>query len=269
MDCRIEAWEIFPGIYHCMDRMGVHCTLLVGQRQSLLFDTGYGMDDWHAAIRRITDLPFQVLLSHGHHDHACGNFQFDQVLLDEREMPICEKYGAHFRKRVWDQAVGRELDLSDWREEEFLGKGCGNLAKLSQEAFDLGGLTAQVIRMPAHTPGSLGLYIPEYRLLLAGDNFNPTTWLFFPESMPMADFLSAMEKMLSFPFEQVLCSHGDAPFSRAQMEAFYRGVTKENIKKARYQPGLGFGARVYGFSPAEGFFFCFDADKLPEGWCVE
>lgn len=267
MDCRITARQVLPGIFHLSDRMGMHSTLIVGEREALLFDTGYGLDDLKKAVAEITPLPYQVILSHGHHDHACGSFQFDQVLLDEREFPVCEKYAGSFRKRVWDQATAKGLDLSDWREEDFLSRGYGHMKALGQDVFHLGHLTAQVIRMPAHTPGSIGLYIPERQLLLSGDNFNPTTWLFFPEAQPMADFLSAMEKMLALPFRQVLCSHGDAPLDRARMEDFYRGITMENIAAhALPQPGLGFGARVYGFAPAEGMWFCFDGDKLPPAW---
>lgn len=267
MDCRITAQQVLPGVYHLTDRMGMHCTLLTGEKEALLFDTAYGFDDLKQAISKITSLPLTVVCSHGHHDHACGNFQFHQVLLDEREFPYCEKYAGGWRARVWGQATAKGLDLSDWEEKDFLAAGCGKMAPITQEAFDLGGMTAHVVRMPGHTPGSIGLYLEELQLMLAGDNFNPTTWLFFEESMPMAVHQAAQQKMLSYPFTRVLCSHWDAPLPRAELERFAAGVNKEKIAaEAQPQPGQFPGVRVYGFSPAEGYWFCFDADKLPDDW---
>ncbi|MBE5786434.1 MAG: MBL fold metallo-hydrolase [Clostridiales bacterium] len=266
MDCRITAQEIAPGIHHLTDRMGMHCTLLVGSKRALLFDTAYGLDDLNAAVRRITDLPFQVILSHGHHDHACGSYQFDSVLADRKELPICQLYAAGQRQRVWDQALGKGVDLADWQEEDFVGKGCGNVQPLDQDAFDLGGLTARVIALPGHTPGSIGLYVEERQIMLAGDHFNPTVWLFFDEALPMADYLASMERMLALPFAHILCPHGELPFPRAAAEDFYRGCTEERIAAALPQPHLGNGKTVYGFSPAPGHFFCFDGDKLPDAW---
>ena len=36
--------------------------------------------------------------------------------------------------------------------------------------IDLGGLTAQIIEAPGHTPGSAVVYVPERKLLLSGDD---------------------------------------------------------------------------------------------------
>jgi len=267
MECRVTAQQVLPGVYHLSDRMGMHCTLLKGEHAALLFDTAYGLDDLKEAVARITDLPLTVICSHGHHDHACGNFQFDQVLMDEKEFPYCEKYAGSWRARVWGQAVAKGLDLSDWQERDFLNAGYGKMAPLDRECFDLGGMTARVVRMPGHTPGSIGLYLEELKCMLAGDNFNPTTWLFFDEAMPMAVHQQSLQIMLSYPFTHVLCSHGDDLAPREEMERFAAGVTKEHIAEAALpQPGLFPGTRVYGFSPAEGYWFCFDADKLPSDW---
>ena len=46
--------NVFPGVYHLEDRMGVHMTLLTGQNSAVLFDTGYGIDDVAAMVREIT-----------------------------------------------------------------------------------------------------------------------------------------------------------------------------------------------------------------------
>jgi len=62
----------FPRVYHIRDGLDAHMTLLVGDREALLFDTGYGLADLLQAVRAITPLPLNAVLSHGHYDHANG-----------------------------------------------------------------------------------------------------------------------------------------------------------------------------------------------------
>ena len=62
--------EVFPGIFHITDAMGVSFTLLTGSERALLIDTGYGLEDAAAYVRSVTSRPVDVLLTNGHHDHA-------------------------------------------------------------------------------------------------------------------------------------------------------------------------------------------------------
>ena len=55
--------------------------LVVGEKRALLIDTGVGMTDLKSLIAQLTDLPYDVVLTHGHMDHAGGAAQFDQVYI--------------------------------------------------------------------------------------------------------------------------------------------------------------------------------------------
>ena len=70
--------QVFPGIWR-IENSHVFMDLIVGTHHALLWDTGYGYADLNEVIRRITPLPLYVVNSHGHLDHACGNWQFPQA----------------------------------------------------------------------------------------------------------------------------------------------------------------------------------------------
>lgn len=267
MDCRVEAREMMENIWMLTDRMGMHMTLAVGKERALLVDTGYGLDDLNAAIRRITPLPLTVLLTHGHHDHACGAYQFPQVLLHEKEEPVFSFYAGQWRKRVWDQATQKGLDLSDWTETAFVHMPCGKALPVTEEKMDLGGLTARILHCPGHTEGSLCVYIEEKKLLLPGDNMNPTTWIFFPECKGLGTLIASLQGLSTLPFEQVLCPHFHELLPRKAFDSFLLGLTRENVL-ATSTPvfHLWEGKHVYACRPSADIILCYDGDKLPEDW---
>lgn len=53
--------------------------LIVGEEKALLIDTGTGVCDLPATLRYLTDKPVQVVLTHGHPDHAGAIGWFDEV----------------------------------------------------------------------------------------------------------------------------------------------------------------------------------------------
>ena len=67
-----EFIRICKGVTHIRDAMGVCMTLIEGETDAMLVDTGYGTEDVAAFVRTLTDKPLTVLLTHHHHDHALG-----------------------------------------------------------------------------------------------------------------------------------------------------------------------------------------------------
>ena len=73
--------EYFPGVFHITDCMGVCMTLLKGTEKTLLIDTGYGLEDTKAYAEQLASGPVEVLLTHGHHDHALGAITFGSSFM--------------------------------------------------------------------------------------------------------------------------------------------------------------------------------------------
>ena len=108
--------------------------------------------------------------------------------------------------------------------------------------LDLGGLTAEIIKVPGHTPGSCVVYVPERELLLSGDNWNPCTWLWFPCSVGAVVWRENMRELMALcPFRHVLCSHQPMLKTRADLAALVEGMTDQVLRSA---PAVDMGSEI-------------------------
>lgn len=251
--------QMLPGVYHIQDAMGVCMTLLTGRDSMLLIDTGYGMENVCAYVHTLCDLPLRVLLTHGHHDHALGSRWFEEVLLFKEDREVFDRYtGPEQRAQVLEEARDRGIDPG----EDYLASPMARIRDAREGAMDLGGMTVQIRLCPGHTPGSAVLYVPERRLLLTGDNWNPCTWLFFPEALPLEEYRRNMHRLLFLPFEQILCPHRMEIYPRAWLERFLAGLTKEAVGRARpTQNGAHLGILTEEIVLPDGQNMVFDALK--------
>ena len=231
----LTVHEVLPGVRHITDGMGVCMTLLTGERRALLVDTGYGLENVAAFVATLTDLPVTVVLTHHHHDHALGARWFPETRMfpeDRADWPVYT--GRAQREAVLAQARAKGLAP----EGDWLAADIPVPEPLAEGPIDLGGLTAQVILCPGHTPGSAVVWVPERKLLLTGDDWNPCTWLFFPAALPVHDYLRNARGLLALPFEQVLCSHRETLYPRRMLEDFLSGMTDDVLRAARpVKPG--------------------------------
>jgi glyoxylase-like metal-dependent hydrolase (beta-lactamase superfamily II) len=128
--------------------------LIEGESTALLFDTGNGISDIHALIKRLTEKVIIVFNSHSHFDHVGGNHAFKQVyamdtlITKERQKGvvnegIAEEVSAEALCRRLPKGVskkthtGRPYSISKHIEDGYI--------------FDLGGRQIEVIHVPGHT----------------------------------------------------------------------------------------------------------------------
>lgn len=225
-----EAREVLPGVYHIKDAMGVCMTLLVGSQAALLVDTGYGTEDVHAYVRTLTELPLTVILTHGHHDHALGARWFDRVMMFAEDQADFRTYtGLEMRRRVMQQALDKGLTV----DGHFLTDEIALPLPLEEQTVDLGGMRVQIMRVPGHTPGSAVVYVPDRKLLLTADDWNPCTWLFFPAALGAKEYRANVRGLQRLGHTHVLCSHQPVLFARAMMDDFLDGLTDEALRAAK------------------------------------
>ena len=133
------------------------------------------------------------------------------------------------RKKVISQAENKGIAVP----ENYLTDSIRMPEPFQLKETDLGGMTARFLHVPGHTPGSLVVYVPEYRLLLSGDDWNPCTWLWFPSSVSIREWKTNMEKLvMTLPFTGVLCSHQFELQPREKMERFMNAISDESIEAA-------------------------------------
>ncbi len=256
-----ELNRVCPGVTHIRDAMGVCMTLIEGEKAALLVDTGYGTEDVSAFVSSLTDKPVTVLLTHNHHDHALGARWFDKTVMfpeDLTEWPVFT--GEEKRRAVLGQALNKGLPV---KEAEFLAGEYRLPYAIHEGALELGGLTAQIIHCPSHTPGSCAVYLPQRRLLLTGDAWNPCTWLFFEAALPIRLHRENVRRLLELDFDRVLCSHQLDVQPRAKFEAFINILTDETLCGARPVKIGGYEhINTYQADVAEGQILVFDRDKF-------
>ena len=252
--------ELLPDVFQIEDALGVCMTLLVGKEQALLVDAGFGLEDPTAFIGTLTDRPVRLILTHGHYDHAMGAQWFPEAAVFPEDVPLAQEHrGTFWRQRMLDSAAEQGIQTD---AEAFLAAPEPRWTKLEEGRVDLGGLSAQVIACPGHTPGSAVVYVPERELLLTGDDWNPVTWLFFPESLPVEAYRRNMEKLLDLPFRHVICPHRCELYERSMLESFVRGLTEEALQAAKpVDTGHEMGIHTMEAEPAPGQCLVFDVDK--------
>ena len=66
-------------------RMGVYFYLLEGEKKAVLVDSGLGNIDLFGIIRGLTEKPVEIIATHSHGDHVCGNWAFPVIYLHEAD----------------------------------------------------------------------------------------------------------------------------------------------------------------------------------------
>ena len=176
---------------------GVSMFLVQGETKALLIDTGMGIGDLKSYIEQNTDTPYEVVLTHGHCDHAGGASQFDEVYLNPDDFAL-EKWHATKGHRISDVFTGPFPVPEGITEADFVPQRTREYRPLMPEmSFDLGGCTVCFIKVPGHTQGCLVPLIPEDGVMIIGDALGENTLMHFKESTTVETYRRSIENLLA------------------------------------------------------------------------
>ncbi|MBO2516417.1 MAG: hypothetical protein CW338_03955 [Clostridiales bacterium] len=170
--------------------------LIAGSEKALVIDTMNGFENVRAIAATVTDKPVLVINTHGHCDHIYGNVWFDEAMLDEKDLKIA---AWHFSMPQFVKAVRQYgLKVPPFRTVK------------EGDIIDLGGLTAQIISLPGHTPGGICVLLREDRILFTGDGINRHLWMQLEESLPLAELLKNLDRIAFVKEKADWIAHGHA-----------------------------------------------------------
>lgn len=187
--------------FYCIEQDFVRCFLLVGEKEALLVDTGFGGSDLQGYIKGITDLPVRVIFTHADGDHVgCAG------LFENRFMHPCE-YDYYYNNNKNTVPV-----TPVWEGE----------------IIDIGSYRFEVILIPGHTPGSIALLEREKRFLIGGDSIQTGRIFMFGHGRNFSAFRDSMKKMeqRSIEFDRIYASHHEMCVSPDTIRRLYIGAVK-------------------------------------------
>ena len=260
-----EIIKIKEDIYHIYEPGDVGSTLILGENQAMLIDTGYGFANIKEVVDSITDLPLIVVNTHGHTDHNGGNRYFEQVWMNPDDMPSYEDYqkiqkplvAARFegiRKAAGKPPIWPEdFDRMAWYEagtKEFLWLSHG-------QSFELGNdHRIEVIAVPGHTAGSVMLFDWKHHILFPGDDLDYSLWMHFKASAHLAEYKERLKILKNYPIEGILPAHKKCLLTPWILKRMPEALEHLSVEKSRRffhprtgEPGYLYKEKLNGESP--------------------
>ena len=182
--------KLFMDHFYILEDGRVRQFLIVGEQQALLIDTGFEDSGVYQAVREVTDLPVQVLLTHGDRDHTGGLKDFGSCYLNQKDWHLLDS----------------GIEVKDLREGDI---------------FRCGDFCLEVLEIPGHTYGSVAFLDREKKLLLPGDSVQKEGPIFmFGAHRNLDLYIESQKKLcgLAYQAETILPCHHDCPVGPEYME---------------------------------------------------
>lgn len=252
----MEHREILDQVFLIKDTYNYVCTLAVGSEKALLFDTTCGVENIRKYVETITQKELIVVNSHGHLDHCGGDRYFDQAYMSRADWPLIKAYDRKLPNLPTEIREAQE-SLIVWSEE--------HLQEIrEQDVIDLGNRKFRVIALPAHTPGSIGLYCEEISLLLSGDALTPNICMFFPESLSGEDYLKTLDKVSRLSLRYFTTGHHFRMMDMRVLEK-YNACARQYLEQR--VKGIPFEYSLNQQIKAEAYVYEYDCDDVDDIIC--
>ncbi len=153
----------------------VDAYLLIGKERAALVDCLQNATGLYEEVRKLTGLPVDVLITHGHGDHAGASTK-------EFAEAGCRIYMA---AEDFEILSGRSEAKREWFTDLKDG-----------DCFDLGGYKLETIACGGHSPGSVAFLEREHQMLFSGDTIGSGHfWMQLPTCIPLSQFCTNLVRL--------------------------------------------------------------------------
>jgi glyoxylase-like metal-dependent hydrolase (beta-lactamase superfamily II) len=207
-----------------------------GRDRDLIVDTGSGLSPLRIAISDLCDKPVTAVATHIHYDHVGGLYEFDTRLIHQIEAPRMNPYAEFhpirasefpesFREYLEPRNPARDdllldaLPVAGWKADDYRIESVAPTRQLEEgDVIDLGDRALEVLHLPGHSPGSIGLWESRSGILFSGDAIYDGPLLDKLPDSSVAEYIATMKRLRSLPVTIVHGGH-EPSFGRARMVA--------------------------------------------------
>ena len=234
---------------HVVSLMRCNIWHVRGRDRDLMIDTGVGVVSLRAFAKDMLAKPVTAVATHAHADHIGNHHEFDDCLVHESDAEGLLTAGRAFTL-AGDEFDARDLatlllpamddyvfegplitalpyagyDLS--RHEIAPAKSVRTVK--DGDLIDLGDRVFEVLHLPGHSPGGIGLWETATGTLFSGDAIYDAPLLDTLHHSSIPDYISSFERLRELPVRVVHAGH-DPSFGRDRLLQ----ITAEYLKKWR------------------------------------
>jgi glyoxylase-like metal-dependent hydrolase (beta-lactamase superfamily II) len=198
-----------------------------GRDRDLLVDTGYGIGSLQDEVGHFFERPIAAIATHTHYDHIGGHHEFADCRVHPAEAARLRPTGdtidlraemmfgldgvEKLREAGYDVPLGPIITALP--HEGFDLTRCpahqpptpGHLHE--GDVIDLGDRQFEVMHLPGHSPGGIGLWEAKTGILFSGDTVYDDVLLDTFEDADIADYIASMKRLRALPVRVVHGGH--------------------------------------------------------------
>jgi glyoxylase-like metal-dependent hydrolase (beta-lactamase superfamily II) len=207
-----------------------------GRDRDLMIDTGMGIASLRDAAQHLIHKDITAVATHTHSDHVGGHHEFAHTLVHELEADnlrapgdagtlLASVLGGDQIRRYHDAGYPFDGDLitalphADYLMSDYRVR-AATVTEIVNEGniVDIGNRHFEVLHLPGHSPGSIGLWEAASGTLFSGDAIYDGPLLDEVEGADIPTYVRTMKRLRELPVQVVHAGH-DPSFGRERLIA--------------------------------------------------
>ena len=225
------TWILEP---HVVALMRCNIWYVKGRGRDLIVDTGMGLSSVASELADLIDKPVIAVATHGHDDHIGGHHEFSDVRAHHLEAGLlrCPPLRSLSPRQAWGEEEVAMLKQAGYDMSEplfvtaqpagfaagpFRQQPCAQVSEIGEgDVIDLGDRAFEVLHLPGHSPGSIGLWDSPGGVLFSGDAIYDGPLLDELGDSSIDQYCVTMERLMALPVTVVHAGH-DPSFGRDRL----------------------------------------------------